>query len=565
MKELDYTISAKKSIEKYEAATYGSQDFDVYDLIKCGQLTVEDVLWYHAFSGYTYLCSMPLKNEQIAAEIRRYLFREKIGGKEKTVQSIELDSEIEKEQTLYCLPDGSCYDRLTAPEILSKMIKVLQESYMECHLTSDEGIAYKIPLTPAAFRKFLLQEVTNRDNLIRMAFALRLKREEFNRFLTSGSYLRELSAAVPREMILLYCIENGRFEWEFVNKLQRKAEKYKKEAYNENHSENIDTDSRFIYTQNAKTEWAEALQGMDAKRFQEEILKPCCRMAVRKSLSDKQYSMSSFEKMYQYSILKDLAAEMGNCKVYEDYDTVFVTETVRRYWEHLNLPEDYWLFKSENDDKVMSADSYCRFLAYRMMMPNTEGRHNVKFYRSRYGLLPNEIRSHVMKVSDIDKLRSLDCEKSKVHSINRYDIMVVKFYYFLMKSWKEGGPFLAENRESADKQWRKFFAGMNADLQDTGYPKMTNKNPMDAMLRICFHSICPLECYNRIYELDILHSIIEDPDGYSTAYYPKPERIRAALDGLERSYQKICKIDPVKEGEWRLVEDFKKRIQQKDI
>ena len=165
---------------------------------------------------------------------RSYLFREKIGGKEKTVQSIELDSEIEKEQTLYCLPDGSCYDRLTAPEILSKMIKVLQESYMECHLTSDEGIAYKIPLTPAAFRKFLLQEVTNRDNLIRMAFALRLKREEFNRFLTSGSYLRELSAAVPREMILLYCIENGRFEWEFVNKLQRKAEKYKKEAYNEN-------------------------------------------------------------------------------------------------------------------------------------------------------------------------------------------------------------------------------------------------------------------------------------------------------------------------------------------
>lgn len=91
MKELDYTIFAKKSIEKFEAAIYDNPDFDVYDLLYRGKLTAEDILWYHSFSGYIYLCSMPLKNEQIAAEIRRYLFREKIGGEEKYVQSIEPD------------------------------------------------------------------------------------------------------------------------------------------------------------------------------------------------------------------------------------------------------------------------------------------------------------------------------------------------------------------------------------------------------------------------------------------------------------------------------------------
>jgi len=550
MEELDYTDFAKKGMSDYETSIFNNKVLDVYQLMKNKQLTIEDVLWYHAFEGFTYLCSMPRKNEQIAAEIRRFLFREKLNGWEEQFSSQDSLMGKNEKAVRYCLPDNSCYDSLTSPELLSKMTQVLKECYRKCNLTKDEGIADNISQTPASLKKFLLQEVTNRDSLLRLAFVLQLGKEDFNRFLTSGSYSRNLNAVVPRELILLYCIENGNYDWEFVNKLQKAANKYKNEYCQ---GDSFKEEAELFNTKLAKDRWEMNLQGMSKEIFKEEILRPCCHIAVLKSSiqeksgKDVQYSNCAFEKIRQNSILRDLEKGMDNCNCYEGYYTVFLTDTVQRYMEEFNLPQDYRIYKKTDEDKnirnkIMSKDSYCRFLSYRMMMPNLPKVHRVKFYRMKYGLLPDDIRKNVLKVTDIDELHETEGRLAKPQNIKRSDILVTTFYSFLMEKWSSGTPFVAESQKVAHKLWIQFLKRANTDLKDVGYPIISSKNPMDAMLRICLQSLAPLECYNRIYELNILCSLAHDSEGYSEKNYPKLDRIWLVLDGLRESGRKISKL-----------------------
>lgn len=565
---LDFTEFSEDDIKRFEDNTYENYKFDVYQFMNSRELTVEDVLWYQAYQGFCFLCEMPRKNEQTAAEIRRFLFKEKMHGGEKMVK-MEGQTECQK----YFLPDGSIYDNLTDSKLLNKMVALIRSGYKKCHIETEvvsllksydkeshkikyEYKSVNIAQTPSVIRKFLTQTYTNRDNLLRIAFALELKKDEFNRFLTNGSYLRELSVAVPKELIILYCIENENYDWNLVNDLLRYVEKCKIEP------DGIDFSgmAALVNTTTEENLWAKSLRGMRVEQFKDDILRPCCHIAVSKVCyqngNEVQYSKGALEKMREYSILKDKDQGMTNCVAPDDYETVFMVKTVKNYMAYFNIDEDYQNYqKSLPSNRIMSVDSYCRFLAYRMMMPNTKA-HIVKFYRMKYGLLPTEIHDSLIKVSDIDQLCMEDGQPRNAHNISRYDILVAKFYFFLMKSWNEGRPFVSGSSESADGMWKQFFKGVNADLKDIGYPIISTKNPLDSMLRICMHSLCPLECYNRIYELDVLHSILNDPNGYNESFYPKKKRIQKVLEALERSYRKISRINDSFRPQYERVKKF---------
>lgn len=554
---LDYTYRSK---QKLDSLLSKSTSLDTYQLVANKRLNVDDAFWYQAFLGFVYLSDIERKNERTAAEIQRFLFKNQMHGWE------EAQDSQEEMVTRYCLPDGSRYDSLTDGELQSKMIDFLQKCYNSCHLISDVGTAATIQRTPTALRKFLIQESTSRDNLLRMAFALQLPHDMFNRFLSEGSYFRSLSAAVPRDLIILYCIFRETYDWDIVNDLNAQALVFQKEA-EANPLLVHDADLNLTFTKNAEQEWIPQLSSMEKAVFVEEILRPCCYLSISKSRRmvrpqkgkqkpewRQQYSQSAYDIVCQNSIVYDL--KNGMCgTVYDEkiYKTVFQTETVRQYMRHLNIPGDYRPFGSVKEidirhtanfrNRVMSVDNYCRFLNYRVMIPNTSTAHNIGFYRMKYGTLPHVIVDNLLNVLKITRLHTNGGVPLEAHNIERTDIMLVEFYRFLMERWGTSMPFQTESKEAAEALWLEFFEELNPALKRLGYRKtFDSKEPFDAMLRICFQAPNPLECYNRILELNVLQSLSSDPNGLTDGIYPDPKMIERVLSQLEDCAQKISAV-----------------------
>lgn len=541
MQDLEYTKLVNKRVEEYEKKLYEETVLDVYQLLGNGKLGIEDVLWYHAYEAFTYLCSVPLRNEQAAAEIRRYIFKELLGGNQK-IETYRDENGMQAVTTKYYIGEV-IYDSLTEPNIIEKMVKVLQKCYTKRNVLVDEGVADGIPITPSKLRKLLLQASMERRTMIRLGFAMGMSKEELNKLLRSGAFFRELSVAVPFELIVLYCIENGYDDWTFVNKLSQIADSYcedAKEALKQK-KKTIDEDKiKFLYTKDSQARWEKRLSGMELEEFKDKILKPCCRASIYKEDSaQKQYSKEAFELMLEKSILRD--KDKGNAVLPVAYNTPYLKSTVVRYVNTFGLSEEYGLpVKMRSDSEViLSQDLYCRFLSYRVMKPNPIRSRSTKIYSMEYGGLPKEITQNLLKYSEMISMPNLP------HRIDRHDILIVLFLHFLMERWKAPSKsFLVRSQKEADALWRDFLSEANADLKSVGYAKISSKNPLDALLRFSCKSLSPLECYTRVYELNVLFSLCKDEKGYSEVIYPPYKRILETIDGLLQSYENLAKAEP---------------------
>ena len=168
-------------------------------------------------------------------------------------------------------------------------------------------------------------------------------------------------------------------------------------------------------------------------------------------------------------------------------------------------------------------------------------------------MLPEEILDNVLDYSEIITL------SQNAHRINRYDILVALFYRFLMEEWKEPAhSFLAAGQEEADAQWRKFFNLANSTLNRLGYATMSYKNPLDALLRISLHALSPLECYTRIYELNVLSGMTQGKT--SKGRYPPEERVRGVTDSLLDTYKKLADLSDAINPRLSEVETFRREL-----
>ena len=118
MSQLNYTTDSRKSIDDYENKSY---DADVYSLIAEGRASLGDVLWYQSFEGFWFLSrQLPHQYESLAAELRRYMFRNVLHGE-------EIDSAEGK--ALFKTPDGETYSSLTDKRLIDRMALEMQECY----------------------------------------------------------------------------------------------------------------------------------------------------------------------------------------------------------------------------------------------------------------------------------------------------------------------------------------------------------------------------------------------------------------------------------------------------
>ena len=83
---------------------------------------------------------------------------------------------------------------------------------------------------------------------------------------------------------------------------------------------------------------------------------------------------------------------------------------------------------------------------------------------------------------------------------------------------------------------------------------MTLKNPLDAMLRISMISANPLECYNRIHELNVFSSLARDC--YTRKKYPDTEHIDGSLKALDASYLTLKELNMVSDERYGDIERF---------
>ena len=79
--------------------------------------------------------------------------------------------------------------------------------------------------------------------------------------------------------------------------------------------------------------------------------------------------------------------------------------------------------------------------------------------------------------------------------------------------------------------------------------------PLDTLLRIAFHSLSPLECYTRIYWLNVLSSFAEEKNP-AKRKYPPVEKIIDTLKNLETSYEKLFKLKIIDEESKNRLQEF---------
>ena len=513
MASLDYTLNSDAVRSDFERVIYSEPSVDVYTLIENKSLKLDEALWYQAWRGYLFLKRLPYRSDNLAAEIRRVVFRDILKGKEIVTEN----------GTTYQTSDGEIFSHLTDEALIEKMAHALRECYRNAKVTHD-STADHILTTPSHLQKFLLRGKLERQSLIRLIFALGMEFEDFQKFLSKSAFIRQLSPAVPEELVLRYGVLNN-MPWKDIVRLKGVAEKILAELQP---TEPTDEDDA-PFTRDFKDDDLKVPE-ID---FVENILRPCCNDAIKK-LNEKheQYSVTAWEFIQEHSILRDADPKVGmaGCRLYPGYKTVFLTDTVQRYEKHFHLDE--YGFMTVTPGKVLSQDMYCRFLTYRVIMPNLQkGDHATKLYSMKYGELPTtEIVDNILHYHEIINL------PKKKHLIDRYDILVILFYYFLMEHWKDGkNSFVAKNQAEADNLRRIFFNAANDALEDTGYAELSDKNPLDLLLRISLLSISPLEIYSRIYELNVITSLANDPK-FAPKNYPTASRVWKTLNALIKTY-----------------------------
>lgn len=522
MAVLDYTLNSDAIRSNYEGVVYIKPYIDVYALMENNSLKLDEALWYQAWQGYLFLKRLPYRNDNLAAEIRRVVFKNILKGEEIATEN----------GTAYQTSDGEIFSSFTDETLIEKMARALQECYRNAKVTHD-STADHILTTPSHLQKFLLRGKLERQSLIRLVFALGMEFEDFQKFLSKSAFIRQLSPAVPEELVLRYGILNH-VPWKDIVRLKGVAEKILFELQPPEPTDEDDAP----FTRDFEDDELK----LPETDFVEKILRPCCNDAINKlNEGSAQYSLTAWRFVRDHSILRDVEQEMSGAAVYSDfenedgqiiskgYDTVFLTDTVQRYAEFFSL-KDYD-FPAVTSGKVLSQDMYCRFLTYRIIMPNLKkGDHATKLYSMKYGELSTEIGDNILHYHEIITL------PKKNHLIDRYDILVVLFYYFLMQHWKYGkNPFVAKNQNEAEELRLKFFNLANDALENTGYAELSDKNPLDLLLRISLLSVSPLEVYSRIYELNVITSLVNDSK-FVPKNYPSAFRVWKTLDALIKTY-----------------------------
>ncbi len=539
---LDYTIRTGKAYDQFEKNTYKNDFKDYYALLSNEKITANELLWLQAYEGFSFLTKTQLKNEKIAAEIRRYIFLNQLNGKEDL--RLMLTKTGKKVTTpVFITGDGKEYESLKDEKLISEMVNVIQRGFKDTNLQEDI-YADKIPTNPERMKKkFLLGGETERWPFIRLAFALKMSSADFHKILTDGAFFKGLSAAVPREMILLYCLENEIYDWNLVLELQKYANERMEKLNRSKRHVNI-----HAYTIDFQG-IIPMLKGMPVNQFKTNVLEKNCEYAINKlDEKEEQYSATAVELIKKSTIIKNLNDGTCNCKVTNKIHTVFLTDTISRYGEI--FPLEKYDFPKVLREMVMSRNSYFRFLNYRIVAPGANCR---VIYSMDFGDLPEELSNSVLSYSKV-----MNYQKQP-HRIVRHDILVVSFYYFLMNYWVDKArPMVASNQEEANALWRSFMKYVNANLQNTGYETISTKNPLDTLIRISMHSANPLECYTRIYELNIFSSLANE--GYSQENYPNLEHTAEVFKNMVTCYDHLLKINVVSNEQYDEVKNFSERV-----
>lgn len=539
---LDYTKTFGKEYTKFEKTIFKDNADLYYSLVQMNVITSDELLWYQAFEGFSFLRNIGNKNEVLAAEIRRYIFLEKLKGSE-IVQKAKND---EKCVTVYTLEDGHVFHSLRDEELLERMVKVIQEGYKKTNLTRDET-NQNIPINPNRLKKkFLCEGTSERWPIIRLAFALEMSKSDFHKLVKAGAFYRDLSIAVPKEAILLYCLENDIHDWRIVEELSEYAgiqiKKYQGKVQN--------PDS--IQTMGLIVGQEKRLEKMTIDDFKNNVLNVCCAYATtRQDEDEKQYSETALKIIEQYSIISELKNSTTNKTRVKTNDTVFVTDTILEYDKLFPVSE--YGFTKVQPKMVMSRDTYFRFLNYRFVKPVGENNHARVMFSMEQGDLPEEISENTVSYSEVMNY------PKKPHRIDRYDILITLFYYYLLYNWKkQGSALVASSQSEADQKWRSFMKFANANLQNAGYETITAKNPVDTLIRISMHAENPLECYTRICELNVLSSIANT--GYSELKYPERKRVLKTIEALYSVYTNFLGLGIITEKEMKNTDCFCKRI-----
>lgn len=539
---LDYTKTFGEEYKKFEKTIFKDNSDLYYSLLQTNVITSNELLWYQAFEGFSFLKNIGNKNEALAAEIRRYIFLEKLKGNE-IVQKATND---EKSETTYMLEDGRVFHSLRDEELLDRMVKVIQEGYKKTNLTRDET-NQNIPINPNRLKKkFLCEGTSERWPIIRLAFALEMSKSDFHKLVKAGAFYRDLSIAVPKEAILLYCLENDIHDWRIVEELSEYAgiqiKKYQGKVHN--------PDS--IQTMGLIVGQEKRLENMTIDNFKNNVLNVCCAYATtRQDEDEKQYSATALKIIEKYSIISELKNSTSNKAHERMNNTVFVTDTILKYGECFPLWE--YGFTKVQPKMVMSRDTYYRFLNYRIVKPVNQNKHARVMFSMEQGDLPDEISENTVSYSEIMNY------PKKPHRIDRYDILITIFYYYLLSQWKnQSSSLVVSSQSEANQKWRSFMNLVNANLQNSGYETITAKNPVDTLIRISMHAENPLECYTRICELNVLSSIANT--GYSELKYPERKRVLKTIEALYSVYTNFLGLGIVTENEMKNTDCFCKRI-----
>ena len=486
---LDFTLRAENYMQDLELKMTTGLEWDLFNK---GQLNVDEILWYQAYKGFKWLSEFPRKNENLASELRRYIFITKLGGTEIT----------HSDKNIFKLKSGEEYDSLRKEALIEKMVDALNTGLYDQEIFEDiKSNAEKFTLTTnnrKRLKEDLLKGKIERRPLIRYCFALKMHLEKFNQFLSNAAFMRTLSPAVPEDLIIMYCIENN-LKWSKVISLQEKAIEY----LNENKSTNVEPEFTSVTPQLDVSE----------NKFVNEILRNCCREAfAKKNFESMQYSETARDIFIENSILKELVPiDHTNQFLPLGYSTVYLSDTVLRYFDNLKefkIGEEYDL-DNIRPNIVLSQKMYWRFLNYRITKGNGTTTFSMKF-----GSLLQEIAKNILKYYKLNQFELYS------HRITRYDILTVIFYRYLLELWQnKNSSFVVKNEQAPNKLWLEFFKIANENLEDAGYEKITNKNPFDAVLRIVMHSMIPLECFARIYELNVMSSFFSRKDDTSSDIY----------------------------------------------
>lgn len=491
----------------------------IYKLQKIGCLEYNEILWYQSFNAFRKLIELANVNSGKFAKDIRILVSKNF--------NVTNDDEI---------------------------IDKISECYKEQKIDPPQNVG-----------KFLdPNSKIERWTLIKLLYALKINREEFDNFLKKSS-ARALNPSDPKELILIYLLRCEIYNWETFIELAKIAENYV------NDSLEIFGDATTIFTHLEP----DNLQGMDIEIFSADTLKKCCEESVtkvnflkkqtrnKKNYPEyilKQHSATALDFMVEYSIINDVDKGRANTNIdiYDKYQSVFSSDIVSRYSQNFHL-ERYGLILPDRE-KIFSQDLYVRFLNYRLMRPCKDGNtHNTGFFSYANGKLAQELTISLLKYSEIN------ARKEQSHRINRADILVTFFYYFLMKYWSnEKISFFAESSEAAQGLWNDFIQDANEILEDTGYsPISVEDNLLDNLLEISLSSISPLETYNRVYELNILSSFAKSTD--ENQNYPDVDRMNTTLIALDESHKKLQKYKIIDAKEYSTVQEFIAEVKKEKL